>query len=81
MGTAYYTFCLLESKEKANQGQVIWNGIYLWLARQLGPIPGALLETAALDGLVQVLENEGRSLETCAYFRLSMVRPRGGVAA
>lgn len=75
MGRAYYTFCLRHSQEKANQSRAIWSGIYLWLARRLGPIPSPLLETDALDDLLQVLQNGNRPLdETCTYFRLSMVR-------
>lgn len=76
MGIAYHSFCLESgSEEKADQSRAIWSGICLWLARRLGPIPSPLLETDAFDGLLQVLGKGNWPLgQTCAYFRLSMVR-------
>lgn len=75
MGSAYHMFCCQSgSQEKAKQSRAIWNGVCLWLARQLGPIPSALLDTDVFDGLLRVLENRHQPLDkTCAYFKLSMV--------
>lgn len=77
MGIAYHSFCLESGgRRKADQSRAIWNGICMWFARRLGPIPSALLATDAFDGLLWVLENRHQPLDkSCAYFRLSMVRP------
>ncbi|KAG0653843.1 hypothetical protein C6P46_002189 [Rhodotorula mucilaginosa] len=74
MGIAYHSFCLESGgRRKADQSRAIWNGICMWFARRLGPIPSALLATDAFDGLLWVLENRHQPLDkSCAYFRLSM---------
>lgn len=37
-------------------GQKVWSGICYWLSRRMGPIPAALLQRNALDGLSWVLD-------------------------
>lgn len=55
------------SVDAAKDRTMMWKGIYLWLARRIGPIPGFAVDTDLLKDIVERLQEFGRDPGAIVY--------------
>lgn len=56
LGSEYFQEYCAGPQQDLSDAQAVWDGVCLWLARRLEPIPGILLDTVILDDVIQYLE-------------------------
>lgn len=56
LGSEYFQEYCAGPQQDLSHAQAVWDGVCLWLARRLEPIPGILLNTVILTDVIQCLE-------------------------